>query len=235
MANSEDVTAPVRPLIAEAIEGALTDRKLLTHPFYRRWEAGELSMDELAAYSRRYRQFEEALPGIIRSVADGLEADGHSDAAGLVTQNLADELGNPEPHLVLFNRFADAVAAGEPSDGADDGRRSAADALVATYGELVARGPVAGLAGLAAYETQAAAIAGSKADGLRRWYGIAAGGTEFWDVHATLDAEHGDWTVDALAAAGADPAEVQTAARQGADAWWAFLDEREAAAGVAAG
>ena len=64
---------------------------------------------------------------------------------------------------------------------------------------------------------------------------IAAGGTEFWDVHATLDAEHGDWTVDALAAAGADPAEVQTAARQGADAWLAFLDEREAAAGVAAG
>ena len=60
----------------------------------------------------------------------------------------------------------------------------AAEALVSTYFDLVAEGPVAALAGLAAYETQASAIASSKADGLRRWYGMDAAGTEFWDVHA---------------------------------------------------
>jgi pyrroloquinoline quinone (PQQ) biosynthesis protein C len=55
-------------------------------------------------------------------------------------------------------------------------------------------------------------------------------GTEFWDVHAEMDVDHGDWTLEALALLGADPSEVARAARRGADAWWAFLDEREAEA-----
>jgi hypothetical protein len=33
-----------------------------------------------------------------------------------------------------------------------------------------------------------------------------------------------------VVAAGGEPATVATAARRAADAWWAFLDEREAAA-----
>jgi hypothetical protein len=34
---------------------------------------------------------------------------------------------------------------------------------------------------------------------------------------------------------GAYPSEVADSARRGADAWWAFLDEREAQAPVSAG
>ncbi len=49
-----------------------------------------------------------------------------------------------------------------------------------------------------------------------------AAGTEFWDVHAGMEADHGDWALDALALLGADPAEVAGAARRGADAWWAL-------------
>ena len=106
----------------------------------------------------------------------------------------------------------------------------AADALVATYFDLVAEGPISALAGLAAYESQASAIASSKADGLRRWYELDAAGTAFWDVHAAMDADHAEWATDALDQAGADPAQVERAARRAADAWWALLDEREAAA-----
>ena len=80
--------------------------------------------------------------------------------------------------------------------------------LADTYRALARRSPVAALAGLAAYESQAAAIAASKGDGLRRWYGVDAAGTRFWDVHAAMDADHGDWAVDALALLGADAAEV---------------------------
>ena len=110
----------------------------------------------------------------------------------------------------------------------------AAEALVDTYFELVGDGPVAALAGLAAYETQASAIASSKADGLRRWYGLDASGTEFWDVHAAMDADHGEWAIAALDRLGADPAEVGAAARRGAEAWWALLDERQAEAPASA-
>ena len=127
------------------------------------------------------------------------------------------------PHLVLFDRFAAALpAADAPAPG------PAADALADTYLALAEQSPVAAIAGLAAYETQAAAIAATKGDGLRRWYGVDADGTTFWDVHATMDVDHGDWAVEALALLGADEAEVTDASRRAADAWWALLDEREA-------
>ena len=146
----------------------------------------------------------------------------------MVGRNLGDELGRPEPHLALFDRFAGSLAGRpvSPSPG------RAAEALVQTYLDLGADGPVATLAGLAAYETQASAIASTKADGLRRWYGMDEAGTEFWDVHAAMDEEHGEWAIEALFVLGADPAEVAESARRGADAWWAFLDEREARLGA---
>ena len=212
-------------VLAATVAQSVEDRALLSHPFYRRWEAGELTQGELAEYAVHYRAFEAALPAVLSAVVDGLRAEGRDDAADLVERNLADELGRPEPHLDLFDRFADSLP--EQATAASPG--PAAEALVATYFGLVDDGPVAALAGLAAYETQASAIARSKADGLRRWYGMDAAGTAFWDVHAEMDADHGDWTIEALDVLGADPAVVGVAARRGADAWWALLDEREAA------
>jgi pyrroloquinoline-quinone synthase len=207
-----------------AVHSALAGRELLTHPFYLRWEAGELADGELAEYAVQYRAFEAALPAVLTAVAGQLREEGETEAATLVEKNLADELGRPEPHLALFDRFAQSVsgATGRVSPG------PAAVALVATYFELVGEGPAAALAGLAAYETQASAIASSKADGLRRWYGVDAAGTEFWDVHAQMDADHGAWATEALTEMGSDPAVVGQAARRGADAWWALLDERQA-------
>jgi pyrroloquinoline-quinone synthase len=202
---------------------------LLTHPFYRRWEAGQLASGELAEYAVHYRAFEAALPAVLTSVAAELRAQGADEAAALVEGNLADEVGRPEPHLALFDRFAEAVG---PADATQPG--PAAVALVATYLDLVSEGPAAALAGLAAYETQSSAIASSKADGLRRWYGTPVEGTEFWDVHARIDAEHGEWAVAALDLLGADADTVAEAARRGADAWWALLDERESEAPVPA-
>ena len=48
-----------------------------------------------------------------------------------------------------------------------------------------------------------------------------------------MDADHGDWAVEALAEMDAEPDEVADAARRAADAWWALLDEREAEGVVA--
>ena len=220
-----DVDRAGREALAAAVDRALQGRSLLTHPFYRRWEAGTLERQELAEYAVQYRAFEAALPVVLDAVVRALVSEGKLEAAALVGRSLADELGTPEPHLALFDRFATAL-------GADPARRAgpAAGALAGTYHELVGEGPAAALAALAAYETQAAAIATSKADGLRRFYGLDEAGTAFWDVHATMDAAHGEWAVEALGLCGADPSEAFGAARRAADAWWALLDERQAEA-----
>ena len=205
------------------LTAALADRQLLKHPFYVRWEAGTLQPGELGAYAAQYRHFEAALPEILRSLLGRLEP---GPAADLVQRNLSDEETNPEPHVAVFAGFANAV-------GSTDAAPSEATCrLLDTYRNLIASSPGEGLAAVVAYEMQAPAIAASKADGLRRHYGIAAPGTRFWDLHATMDDDHARWGIEALVALGTPQRQLVNAARSAADAWWAFLDEREAAASI---
>jgi pyrroloquinoline-quinone synthase len=202
------------------LTAALSDRQLLTHPFYRRWEAGTLGPDELGAYAAQYRYFEEALPGILRTLLSRLEP---GSAADLVRRNLADEESNPEPHITMFAGFVDAVGSHETPSS------DATQSLLRTYGDLVASSAEEGLAAVVAYEMQAPAIAASKADGLRRHYGLDDQGTRFWDLHASMDDDHARWGIEALAALDVPESRLVGAARSAADAWWAFLDDREAA------
>jgi pyrroloquinoline-quinone synthase len=208
--------------IREALADALVGRQLLTHPFYRRWEAGTLAQGELGAYAEQYRLIERALPTTLEDIAEGLPEGG---ARTLVESNLADELGVPAPHAVLFESFAQAAGAAP-----DAPPTPATTSLLAAARQAATADPVAALAMVAAYEVQAADIAASKAEGLRRHYGMDAQGTRFWDVHTSQEVAHADWSIDALAALEADPSVVRAAAQVAADAWWDFLSEREALA-----
>ena len=87
---------------------------------------------------------------------------------------------------------------------------------------------------VAAYEVQAADIAGSKGDGLRRHYGFDDEGTRFWDVHRTQEVDHAGWSMEALTALDADHDVVRAAATVSADSWWLFLSERDELAPVGA-
>jgi len=202
-------------VLADAIVG----RHLLTHPFYRRWEAGALSHAELAAYAEQYRHIERELPLTLSTIAEALP---EGRARELVEANLADELGSPEPHAELFESFARAAGA------APEARATPSTAaLLAVVRTTASNDPAAALAMVAAYEVQAADIAGSKSDGLRRHYGLDEEGTRFWDVHRTQEVEHAGWSMEALAELGADPDVVLAAAIVSADSWWLFLSERE--------
>ncbi|MGH7748645.1 MAG: iron-containing redox enzyme family protein [Candidatus Dormibacteria bacterium] len=209
--------------LRQSIEAALVGRRLLSHPFYQRWEAGLLQPGELAAYAAQYRHFEAALPGLLRNMLAGL--DPSSSAARLVAQNLADEEGNPRAHVTLFAAFADGVGAEETAP------TGATRHLLDTYARQVAAGSASGLAALIAYELQAPEIAATKAAGLSAHYALDSRATEFWDVHAHMDRDHAVWAVDALAQLEQAEAAI-SAARAAADAWWAFLDERESAAAL---
>ena len=208
-------TAQIHEVLADALAGRL----LLTHPFYRRWEAGELADGELAAYAEQYRHIERELPVTLAAVASQLPT---GRARAMVEANLADELSVPAPHAELFESFARAAGAGSEVAPTD-----ATGALLAAVRSAAASDPVAALAMVAAYEVQAADIAASKADGLRRHYGMDDAGTRFWDVHTTQEAEHADWSVEALADLGADEAVVLAAATLAAESWWSFLSERD--------
>jgi pyrroloquinoline-quinone synthase len=202
----------------------LSDRRLLDHPFYRRWERGEVSQAELSAYAAQYRHFEAYLPSFLGRLVEELPA---GTARELVAANLADELGDPVAHTELFEMFAGALGAGAAE------ACPATTSLLATYERLLAQGPTEALAGFLAYESQSAEVALSKAEGLRTHYGMSDAAVWFWDHHAAVDVKHGDWARAALQALGDESQDLTAALRAGADAWWAFLDEREQLAQVA--
>lgn len=210
-----------RPALDRLFADVLSDRRLLAHPFYRRWEAGELDPAELGAYAAQYRYFERALPGLLEELAEKLPA---GPARHAVLANLEDEKGVPAPHVELFEEFASAVSAG------DDAPSAATVDLVQEYRRQLEVGAVPALAAIAAYEIQAPEIAVSKSAGLRSRYGLSAEHTRFWDVHGTMDADHAAWVLDALAVVGEADDIVREAATRAADAWWAFLDDRQEAA-----
>lgn len=199
----------------------LRDRRLLEHPFYRRWERGEVSTEELASYAAQYRHFEEFLPKYLARLVAVLP-DGPTRE--LVAANLADELGDPVPHVEMFGRFAHAVGATEEPPS------SAIAQLLKTYEDLLSESPAAALAGFVAYESQSSGIAQTKAAGLRRDHGLSEYEVSFWTHHAEIDVRHGEWARHAVDAIAGDPNELRDATRRAADAWWAFLDERELAA-----
>ncbi len=217
------MTPMLRTELDALLDDILSSRRLLAHPFYRRWEAGTLQPGELASYAAQYRHFEAALPVVLERIAAALP---ESRARQLVEDNLADERGVPAPHLELFDSFADAVGA------VDTDMTPATRSLVDLYLAAAEASPVAALSAVAAYEVQAPDIASSKADGLRSRYGLDDNGTRFWDVHAGIDEGHGAWMLEALGQLADSPFDVAAPATAAADAWWAFLDEREAAAPV---
>lgn len=177
-------------------------------------------MDNLRVYAEQYRHIEAVLPEVLAAAA---QETIDRNARDLIEINLADELSAPAPHLELFDRFAAAV-------GAEDGAEAtpATSRLVRLYRQAAADGAVPALAVIAAYETQAADIASTKADSLRRHYGLDRSAVEFWDVHARMETDHASWTLDALDSLAAEQDRVECWVECSAGAWWAFLDEREA-------
>jgi pyrroloquinoline quinone (PQQ) biosynthesis protein C len=200
---------------------AISGRRLLEHPYYRQWQDGLLTTGDLGTYAAQYRHIERCLPGVLAAAAKSL---GEGPARRLVEENLRDEQSRPQPHVELFEGFAGAVGADKHVKATTATRE-----LVALYDSTASWGPVAALSVVGAYELQAAQVAATKAESLRVNYGLGAEGTQFWDVHGDLEEAHGAWTVGALHTLRAAPATVREFAAMSANAWWAFLDERDAA------
>jgi pyrroloquinoline quinone (PQQ) biosynthesis protein C len=205
--------------ISHSIEAALQGRRLLDHPYYRAWQEGVLTCDDLARYAEQYRHFEQTLPAVLADVAELIP---EGVPRQLVESNLEDELSRPRPHIDMFESFAGEVGAVQGVAPTE-----ATQTLVNLYRDGVRRGSVPALAVIAAYESQAAGIAATKASALSQHYDVNLAGTDFWTVHATAEERHAAWTVEALTLLQADADTVQYWANCSVMRWWEFLDERD--------
>jgi pyrroloquinoline-quinone synthase len=163
--------------------------KLLNHPWYRKWECGELPVDSLRHYASEYYWQVSNFPRYLSLLHSQMES---LTDRRVILGNLADEENEKAPHPELWLDFAEAlglnrqqIATGKPGP--------AAAALVDEFRSIVASGPAAGLGALMAYESQVPEVARFKSEALVKFYlsdAEAEKGTRFFAVHEQADVWH---------------------------------------------
>ena len=180
---------------------------VLKHPFYARWERGELTSEELAFYAGEYRH-------AVVAVAQAAAASGDAEHAREEAE-----------HVGLWDDFATAVEA--PLDREPTPETAACAAAWSPDDRFQA------LAVLYAVESAQPAISQTKLAGLVEHYGFDADdpAAEYFRLHAERDLEHARAAREALAEAPAPRREELAAvAERALEANWRLLDGVERAA-----
>jgi pyrroloquinoline-quinone synthase len=187
--------------LIERIDEARARWNVLDHPFYLRWEAGELTRDELGFYAGEYRH---AVVALARAAA----------AAG-DPEHAAEEAA----HISLWDEFAGALDAQLDREPTRETRDCAAAWL--------RDDPLEARAVLYAVESSQPDISRTKLTGLVDHYGFARGssGTEYFELHAERDHDHAEASREVLEQSSAKDADRLVAAAEAALAGnWRLLD-----------
>ena len=214
MANTE---------LLSRLDAAIAEKNLLKHPFYQDWQAGKLSRQALQLYAAQYYRHVEAFPKHLRVLAARTEGP----LRDTVMENLAEEENPAAPHLKLWRDFAAAVGVGE-DDITCCPALPGTQAVVATFREICGDRTVAeAVAALYAYEAQVPEIAGTKIDGLRKFYGVEKPtALAYFTVHEEADKAHREawrnWLNEHSDASSND--EVVATANEALTALWGALD-----------
>jgi pyrroloquinoline-quinone synthase len=152
------------------LDDARRRRNILEHPFYTRWERGELTRSELSAYAGEYRHAVVALAGAAQAAAP-LAGNEHAD--------------DERAHVALWDEFAGAVEA-------DLERAPRPETRGCATAWTSAADPLEALAILYAVEAGQPEVSRTKLVGLVEHYGFdeSGAGTAYFRLHAELDHEH---------------------------------------------
>ena len=191
------------------LDAARSERNILEHPFYTRWERGELSRGELAYYAGEYRY------------AVGALADAAAAAAPLAGVEHAEE---ERDHVALWDAFADELGTERSTPNEQTAQCAAAWTSAAD--------PLEALAILYAIEAGQPEVSETKLKGLVDHYGFeeSGEGTAYFRLHAKRDHEHAEHSRQLLEqhAAKADEDRLVAAAERALAGNWQLLDGVEA-------
>jgi pyrroloquinoline-quinone synthase len=182
--------------VIAGIDAARERWNVLEHPFYVRWERGELTREELARYAGEYRHAVVALARVART-------------AQLHAKEEAE-------HIELWDDFASALG-GEKREPLPQ-TRCCASAWAAAHDGLDAA------AILYAIEAGQPAISETKLRGLVTHYGFEEGSpaTTYFELHAERDHEHAAEARERLK--GAEDERLVSLAESALAGNWALLD-----------
>jgi pyrroloquinoline-quinone synthase len=156
--------------LVERIDAARTRWNLLQHPFYRRWNCGELTRSDLAHYAGEYRH---AVVALAETAAKAADLNGPQHAR------------EEAEHVGLWDEFAAAF------DAAPD-RSPSAETAECVAAWTAPEDPLGALAVLYAVEAGQPEVSKVKLEGLAEHYGVGENepGASYFALHSELDHEH---------------------------------------------
>lgn len=209
------------PEFETTLHDAVMEHSMLKHPFYVAWTEGNLTKPVLAEYAKQYYAHVRAFPTYVSAV--------HSRCDDIATrqellENLIEEERGPENHPELWLRFAESVGASR-EEVQNAKLLPSTVASVARMKELTQSVDYRnGLAALYAYETQIPAVACTKREGLKSFYGIDdERAVSFFRVHEGIDVLHQRVEQEILSRTCATGDEQQRVIESGSEAAKALL------------
>jgi pyrroloquinoline-quinone synthase len=198
--------------------------RLLAHPWYQKWECGELTTDSLRTYAGEYYWQVAAFPRYLSRLHSQM---GDLRQRQLILRNLLDEENPDAPHPELWLDFAEAL--GRDRHEIRTGTPGAAvQELIAEFQSLVAASPEEGLGAILAYESQVPEVAHFKRKALEKHYfhgSPTERGTRFFAVHEEADVWHTKALDELVATLSVEEKQrAQQAADRAGTALWRFLD-----------
>lgn len=223
MADANYLMSPAQ--FETALQNAVMEHSMLSHPFYVAWTEGKLSKDVLGDYARQYYAHVRAFPTYVSAV--------HSRCDDIairqeLLENLIEEEKGEENHPELWLRFAEGLGVDRADVRSSTLLPSTEDSVASLKSLTQSEDYREGLAALYAYESQIPEVAKTKRDGLAKFYEINdERSVSFFRVHEGIDLLHQQVEKKILSEQCKSAEEQEraiAAARKSAKALWSFLD-----------
>lgn len=185
----------------DALNGRIEKWKLLKHPFYQAWEAGELPLPALQAYAEEYGAFISLMP------------------SGWETLEDAETVEEEQEHIDLWQDFAQAL-----ETKISEAKLPAIVSLTANTEKLFANRATA-MGALFAFEVQQPETASSKLDGLRQFYNVPKEAENYFIQHAKNHHESVKLLTLIEGLSEADQAQALSACEEMSQALWDALTD----------
>ena len=176
--------------------------RLLDHPFYRAWSAGEVTTDTLAAYHRSYADLVQRVPTYWKKVVNAFQPE---DPLGL---SIVEE---EREHILLWESWGHSLKPPQEYPS-----------LQTLFDTCDRMSPSRLLGVLQAFEMQQPEVAATKKAGLLRHYGFLTEDLRYFDEHQReeIHIAYGR----SLADRWAEPAEFEEGFTTGAELFYHSLD-----------
>ena len=200
----------------------LSDKFLLKHEFYQKWNSGEIPIESLQLYAKQYFNHVEAFPRYVSATHSNCK---FLAARQVLLDNLIDEEKGAENHPELWIRFAEGIGVKREEMGRSELMEEIKN-LVDSFLGFAKSSYAEGLGALLAYEYQVPQVAEFKIKALKQHYDISDSRTlQFFDVHQKADVYHTDALRSLLDNLSPEEKKLSSkAAKVTADNLWKFLD-----------